>query len=168
MIPSRAHDEALAELLGELDRIQTVYPDTSLRLVCELLPSTAPRRAIQNARDMTLNCYVDGKSDYSNRECARKDGHNPRNLQSIHYSLMGRSPNLVCKTVRSVACLPLLALLYVSCLQVAERADQTFRKSVLKLALQLSLKPPNTLRSVEHIENTLAERDEASNLSSHG
>ena len=64
---------------------------------------------------MTLNCYVDGKSDYSNRECARKDGHNPRKLQSIHYSLMGKSPNLVWRTVRSVPCLPLLALLYASC-----------------------------------------------------
>ena len=64
---------------------------------------------------MTLNCYVDGKSDYSNRECARKDGHNPRKLQSIHYSLMGKRPNLVWRTVRSVPCLPLLALLYASC-----------------------------------------------------
>ena len=50
MIPSRAHDEALAELLWELNRIQTVYPGTSLRLVYELLPTTAPEEPSRTAK----------------------------------------------------------------------------------------------------------------------
>ena len=34
----RGRDLALAPLLEELDRTRTLYPVTSLRLVCEILP----------------------------------------------------------------------------------------------------------------------------------
>lgn len=50
MIPSQARDEALAELLWELNRIQSTYSDTSLRLVYELLPNTAREEPSRTAK----------------------------------------------------------------------------------------------------------------------
>ena len=39
----RAHDEAVAALLEQLNRTATIYPDTSLRLVYDILPGPAPK-----------------------------------------------------------------------------------------------------------------------------
>ena len=39
----RAHDEAAAALLEQLNRTATIYPGTSLRLVYEILPGPAPK-----------------------------------------------------------------------------------------------------------------------------
>ena len=39
----RAHDEAVAALLEQLNRTATIYPGTSLRLVYEILPGPAPK-----------------------------------------------------------------------------------------------------------------------------
>ena len=47
----RAHDEALAALLEELNRTQTVYPDTGLRLVYEMLPLATPESPSQPSKN---------------------------------------------------------------------------------------------------------------------
>ena len=47
----RAHDEALAALLEELNRTQTVYPDTRLRLVYEMLPLATPESPSQPSKN---------------------------------------------------------------------------------------------------------------------
>ena len=47
----RAHDEALAALLEELNRTQTLYPDTGLRLVYEMLPLATPESPSQPSKN---------------------------------------------------------------------------------------------------------------------
>ena len=51
----RAHDEALAALLEELNRTQTVYPDTGLRLVYEMLPLATPESPSQPSKNLHSN-----------------------------------------------------------------------------------------------------------------